>query len=161
MNKLTLEFDKDVVAPKPRGNIRNPIRFLISQALDQLPIDQSYHIPATKEVPEPHKIFYDMIATENTKFVKKAMDGEKGEIKHFVLKAVDASDKRGVGARLFRVANLTKTDAERRALAAATGAETRAANKARKQKLAREAEAAQETKNDFSEERRQDAEAFA
>ncbi len=161
MSKITLDFDKDIVPPKSNSVIRNPVRALISQAMDQLPIDLSYHVPATKEVPEPHKFYSHMVIAENTKFVKKAMDGEKGEIKHFVLKAVDASDKRGVGARLFRVANLTKTDAERRAQSSAASAETRATNKAKKEELARQAEAAQETKNDFSEERKQDAEAFA
>ncbi len=139
---LTLEFDA-VELPKSRGAFgkSNPVRELIRQALDQLPIDLSYHIPATEAVPEPHKFYAHQIVAANTEFVRKALAGEKIEIKHFVFKAVDASDKKGPGARLFRVANLTKAEAERRAEASKAALATRNENKAKKEREAERAAA--------------------
>lgn len=124
----TLTFDTDIPAPQSRARV-NPVRALIKQALDTLPLDQSYHIPATTEVPEPHKLYGDMVVAANGEYVKKAVTGEKSEIKHFTIKLVDETDKRGKGARLFRVANLSKADAVKRAEASAAALETRRANK--------------------------------
>ncbi len=131
----TLEFDSDVATPKGARKV-NPVRALIKQALELLPLDQSYHIPATDEAPEPHKLYSHMIVGANSEFVRKAVAGEKGEIKHFTLKLVDETDKRGKGARLFRVANLTKDQAHARAEASAAALATRQANKAKKETAA-------------------------
>ncbi len=128
-----LTFDSDVPRPQTRAGGGNPVRALIKQALEQLPLDQSYHVPATEDVPEPAKFYSHMVVGENSRFVKHAIDGGKGEIKHFTLKAVDASDKRGAGARLFRVANLTREQAHARAEASASALATRQANKAAKE----------------------------
>jgi hypothetical protein len=138
----TLEFDA-VELPKSRGGFgkSNPVRELIRQAIEQLPVDLSYHVPATEAVPEPHKFYAHQVVAANTEYVRKALAGEKGDIRHFSLKAVGAEDKKGPGARLFRVANLTKAEAERRAEASKAALATREANKAKKD---REAEAAKE-----------------
>jgi hypothetical protein len=138
MSKFALEFDKDVATPKTGAGKINPVRGLIKQALEQLPLDMSYHIPATTEVPEPHKLYSHMVVAENSKHVQSAVSGGKGEFKHFTLRPVDETDKKGKGARLFRVANITKADAERRVAASAEAALTRETNKAKKEKLAAE-----------------------
>ncbi len=137
-----LEFDA-VELPKSRGGFgkSNPTRELIRQALDQLPVDLSYHIAATEAVPEPHKFYGHQVVQANTEYVRKALAGEKGEIRHFVLRPVGAEDKKGVGARLHRVANLTKEQAHARAEASASALATRNQNKA---KATREAERAAE-----------------
>ncbi len=132
-----LTFDTDVATPKSNAR-SNPMRALIKQAIEQLPIDASYHIPATDDVPEPHKLYSHMVVGANSEFVRKGVAGEKGEIKHFTLKPVDETDKRGKGARLFRVANLSKADAERRAEASASALATRQANKAAKEAAPKE-----------------------
>ncbi len=131
-----LEFDA-VELPKSRGGFgkSNPVRELIRQALDQLPVDLSYHIPSTEAVPEPHKFYGHQVVQANTEYVRKALAGEKGEIRHFTLKAVGAEDKKGPGARLFRIANLSKADAERRAEASKAALATREANKAKREEL--------------------------
>jgi hypothetical protein len=133
--KFALDFDKDVAPPKMGFRRTNPVRALIKQALEQLTLDHSYHIPATDNVPEPYKFYGHTVVAENSKWVKHAMEGGKGELKHFTIRPVGADDKRGVGARLYRVANITKVDAERRALISAGAAETREANKAKKAAL--------------------------
>lgn len=149
--KFALDFDKDVATPKMGAGKVNPVRGLIKQALEQLPLDQSYHIPKTAEVPEPAKLYSHMVVAENTKWVKFAVEGGKGEFKHFTIRPVDKTDKRGEGARLFRVANITKADAERRMLASAEAAETRATNKVKKAELAKQAPEVNEPESTLTE----------
>jgi hypothetical protein len=88
---------------------------------DELPVGGSFHVPATEKMPKPHKTLGSAVSIATRKYAaqdgyetdaegKPKLDKKGNQIakwknsRVFSVRAVDASDPDGVGARVFRTA---------------------------------------------------------
>jgi hypothetical protein len=102
------EIDTDVVmVPAKRGRQSSTYPF------DDLPVGGSFHIPATAEKPNPAKGMASTVSSANARFAIDVPGQFKANRKgvqvavttperKFEVRAVDATDKRGAGARVYR-----------------------------------------------------------
>jgi len=105
----TFEIDTDVPMPSTRGG-----RSSVAYPFEKLEVNQSFHIPATTEKPNPAKSIASTVSAASKSFATdtgKTKTTPKGNTvpvleftRKFSVKAVDASDPKGAGARVWRTA---------------------------------------------------------
>lgn len=91
--KIVFELDDDVQLPTAVKRGRSESRY----PFETMNVGQSFHIPATAEKENPAREYASSISSASRRL----------EPKRFVIRAVDASDKRGAGARVFRLPDYT------------------------------------------------------
>lgn len=102
-------IDNDVPMPKIMKKSSNKYPF---DALQEIEKD-SFHVPVTEKMPEPHKSIASAVSAANKRYIidtgKVTEDAEGNEIpvmkvqRKFAVRRVDKSDPRGPGARVYRV----------------------------------------------------------
>jgi len=109
---MEFEIDDDVALPKVTRGPPSTSKF----RFDDLQVWQSIHIPATATIPKPAKSYGSLVWNATASRTPK----------HFVVRRVGVEDKRGPGARIFRLADLTPEDIARREANSAALASARA-----------------------------------
>ena len=104
------EIDDGVPMPTARGGGRTSTQY----PFDRLEVGQSFHIPATTDKPNPSKSIASTVSAATKKYAtptgetKKSPKGNDIPVlnytRKFSVKAVDASDPKGAGARVWRTA---------------------------------------------------------
>jgi hypothetical protein len=104
------EIDDGVPMPTARGGGRTSTQY----PFDRLEVGQSFHIAATTDKPNPAKSIASTVSAATKKFAtptgetKKSAKGNDIPVlnytRKFSVKAVDANDPKGAGARVWRTA---------------------------------------------------------
>lgn len=106
----TFEIDDGVPMPTARGGGRTSILY----PFDKLEVGQSFHIAATADKPNPSKSIASTVSAATKKYATETGETKttpKGNTvpvlnytRKFSVKAVDATDPKGAGARVWRTA---------------------------------------------------------
>jgi len=87
-------IDDGITMPPSRGGRNRGV-----YPFDQLTVGQSFHVPASEAKPNPAKSLASTVSSANKRNGKEGGSGAKYEVR-----SVDASDPRGAGARVWRIA---------------------------------------------------------
>jgi len=110
--KPTFELEDDVAIPTVRRGRSGTSRY----PFDAMTVGQSFHVAATEETPDPAKGLASTASGANRRYSVPAEDGrlridKKGnevpvmvKTRDFIVRRVDATDVKGEGARVFRIA---------------------------------------------------------
>lgn len=82
------ELEKNIPVPPRTRKLRGPYKY----PFDKMEVGDSFHIPATEDRPKPSRTLASTVSTASKKYGKT-----------FVVRTVDDSDPKGVGARVFRL----------------------------------------------------------
>jgi hypothetical protein len=95
----SFEIDNDVAIPTiKRGGGRGGNLY----PFDNLAVGGSFHVAATDAKPNPAKSLASTVSSATKRYeAAKRSDGTP-DVRKFIVRSVDASDKRGAGARVFR-----------------------------------------------------------
>jgi len=88
------ELESGIAIPVARRGRSGSTRY----PFDRMEVDQSFHVAATEENPNPAK----KIASSVSSAIKRYRDAEGNKTWGFVVRRVDATDPTGPGARVFR-----------------------------------------------------------
>jgi hypothetical protein len=87
-------IDDGIAIPPSRGGRNRSV-----YPFDQLTVGQSFHVPASEAKPNPAKSLASTVSSANKRNAKEGASGFKFEVR-----SVDATDTRGAGARVWRIA---------------------------------------------------------
>jgi hypothetical protein len=87
-------IDDGITMPPSRGGRNRSV-----YPFDALTVGQSFHVPASEAKPNPAKSLASTVSSANKRNAKEGGSGFKFEVR-----SVDASDPRGAGARVWRIA---------------------------------------------------------
>lgn len=87
-------IDDGITMPPSRGGRNRSV-----YPFDALTVGQSFHVPASEAKPNPAKSLASTVSSANK---RNAKDG--GNKSKFEVRSVDATDPRGAGARVWRIA---------------------------------------------------------
>lgn len=87
-------IDDGIAIPPSRGGRNRSV-----YPFDQLTVGQSFHVPASEAKPNPAKSLASTVSSANKRNAKDGASGFKFEVR-----SVDATDTRGAGARVWRIA---------------------------------------------------------
>jgi hypothetical protein len=99
LSPASFEIDNDVAIPTiKRGGGRGGNLY----PFDNLAVGGSFHVAATDAKPNPAKSLASTVSSATKRYeAAKRSDGTP-DVRKFIVRSVDASDKRGAGARVFR-----------------------------------------------------------
>lgn len=87
-------IDDGIAMPPSRGGRNRSV-----YPFEQLAVGQSFHVPASEAKPNPAKSLASTVSSANKRNAKEGASGSKFEVR-----SVDATDTRGAGARVWRIA---------------------------------------------------------
>lgn len=87
-------IDDGIAMPPSRGGRNRSV-----YPFEQLAVGQSFHVPASEAKPNPAKSLASTVSSANKRNAKDGASGFKFEVR-----SVDATDSRGAGARVWRIA---------------------------------------------------------